>query len=339
MSSSISTPASSSITRDIEGLLASVRNRIENTKVAAEPQSGGEVEAMAGMSATLREGSAEVIDMRRSWIEGPKGKKVSEVFLKTSGEANVRQYLRLQMRYNIDGSNVFVAYRNASLADSEDDTNWRNARASEKACATCVKRKNTCLRRVIDVYGDVDLGACVWCQERSVRCSIAQRGRVGKTSGEKRKKKAEGSSDEEDSSDEEPLVKKAKVAEVVAEDTPVPQLGTSEVDQPNEVEDRVEGEAEQPRVAEGLGQGAREARPDEAALVVALRELTEVCRRGFDDMREGLAELREDSWLLRIAAVEYLEERRRKNLNRLGDWAREREESSEGGSEYNYDWA
>ena len=56
-------------------------------------------------------------------------------------------------------------------------------------------------------------------------------------------------------------------------------------------------------------------------------------------MREGLAELREDSWLLRTAAVEYLEERRRKNLNRLGDWAREREESSEGGSEYNYDWA
>ena len=72
-------------------------------------------------------------------------------------------------------------------------------------------------------------------------------------------------------------------------------------------DDGVGGEAEQPRVAEGLGQGAREARPDEAALVVALRELTKVCRRGFDDMREGLAELREDSWLLRTAAVEYLE--------------------------------
>ena len=78
MSSSTSTPASSSITHDIEGLLASVRNRIENAKVAAEPQSEGEVEALAGMSVTLREGSAEVIDMRKSWIEGPKGKKVSE---------------------------------------------------------------------------------------------------------------------------------------------------------------------------------------------------------------------------------------------------------------------
>ena len=122
----------------------------------------------------------------------------------------------------------------------------------------------------------------------------------------------------------------------MAEDTPpIPELGSGEVEQPSEVVDRVEGEAEEPWVVEG----AREARPDEAALVVALRELTEVCRRGFDDMREGLAELREDSWLLRTAVVEYLEERRRKNLNRLGDWAREREERSEGGSECNYDWA
>ena len=266
--------------------------------------------------------------------------------LKTSGKADEPQYLRLQMRYNIDGSNVFVAYWNASLADSKDDMNWRNARASEKACAMCVKRSNMCLRRVIDVYGDVDLGACVWCQERSVWCSIAQQGWAGKTSGEKRKRsekgkeKAEQTLDEDESSDEEPLVKKAKVAEVVAEDTPpVPEFASGEVEQPNKVEDRVEAEAEQPRVAEGLGQGAREARPEEAALVIALRELTKVCQRGFDDMREGLAELQEDSWILRTVAVEYLEERRRKNLNRLGNWAQEREESSDEESEYNYDWA
>ena len=188
------------------------------------------------------------------------------------------------MRYNIDGSNVFVAYRNASLADSEDNSNWRNTRASEKACTTCVKRTNTCLCRVIDMYSDVDLGACVWCQERSVRCSIAQQGRAGKSSGEKRKRsekgkeKAEESLDEEDSLDEEPLVKKARVAEVVAEDTPpIPELGSGKVERPNEVVDRVEGEAEEPWVAEGLGQGVREVRPEEATLVVALRELTEVC--------------------------------------------------------------
>ena len=78
MSSSTSTPASTSIARSIEDLLATIRHRIENAKSVVEPQSEGEVEALAGMSAMLREGSAEVIDMQRSWIEGPKGKKVSK---------------------------------------------------------------------------------------------------------------------------------------------------------------------------------------------------------------------------------------------------------------------
>ena len=97
------------------------------------------------------------------------------------------------MRYNIDRSNVFVAYRNASLADSEDDTNWRNARASERACMTCIKQRNTCLHWIIDTYSDIDLRACIWCQERSVRCSIAQRGCAGKKSlGEKRKRSEKG---------------------------------------------------------------------------------------------------------------------------------------------------
>ena len=97
---------------------------------------------------------------------------------------------------------------------------------------------------------------------------------------EKGKERVERTLDEDDSSDEEPLVKKVKVAEVVAEDMPPPVLESveGEAQQLDEVEDRVEGEAEQPRVAEGLGQGAREARPDEATLVLALWELTEVCR-------------------------------------------------------------
>ena len=78
MSSSTSTPASTSIARSIKDLLATVRHRIENAKSVVEPQSKGEVKVLAGMSATLREESPEVIDMWRSWIEGPKGKKVSE---------------------------------------------------------------------------------------------------------------------------------------------------------------------------------------------------------------------------------------------------------------------
>ena len=119
-----------------------------------------------------------------------------------------------------------------------------------------------------------------------MRCSIAQRGHAGKGSGEKRKRgekgkeKAERTSDEDDSSDEEPPSKKAKVTEVIAEDTPppIPESVEGKKRQLDEVEDIVEGEAEQPRVAEGLGQGVREARPDEATLVLALWELTEVCQ-------------------------------------------------------------
>ena len=65
MSSSTSTPASTSITRSIKDLLATVRHQIESAKDVMEPQSEGEVKALAGMSATLREGSAEVIDMQK----------------------------------------------------------------------------------------------------------------------------------------------------------------------------------------------------------------------------------------------------------------------------------
>ena len=86
MSSSTSTPASTSIARSIKELLATVRHRIESAKDVVEPQSEGEVKALAGMSATLREGPAKIIDMRKSWIEGPKGKKVSK-----RGSENFRQ--------------------------------------------------------------------------------------------------------------------------------------------------------------------------------------------------------------------------------------------------------
>ena len=76
--SSSTTPNSSNVVCSVEDLLAIVCHRIANLKSIVEPLSGGEVEALAGMSATLREESPEVIDMQESWIEGPKGKKVSE---------------------------------------------------------------------------------------------------------------------------------------------------------------------------------------------------------------------------------------------------------------------
>ena len=63
---STTTPASTSITRSIEDLLATIRHQIENAKSVMEPQSEGEVEVLAGMSTTLREESPEVIDMWKS---------------------------------------------------------------------------------------------------------------------------------------------------------------------------------------------------------------------------------------------------------------------------------
>jgi hypothetical protein len=260
------------------------------------------------------------------------------------------------MRYNHNGSTVFVAYRNASLANSGDDSTWRNARASEKACSACIKRGDTCLRKIVSVYGDVDLGACVWCQERSVRCSIAQRGKARRqSSGEKRKRSEKGKEKEtevgsevEESSGEEPLAKKAKVAgEVEGEvgGSPIAEAGPSGVARTPEVEGagvqgEVPEEAEEVRGEEGGAQGeARRSKSGAALVADAIRELTEVCRRGFDDMREGLAELREDSWLFRRVAEEYLNERRRANLSRLGDWAVEEGEESEEEEEFvDYVW-
>ena len=72
------TPNSSNVICSVKDLLATMRHRIASTKNVVEPPSEGEVEALAGMSMTLREESPKAIDMWESWIEGPKGKKVSE---------------------------------------------------------------------------------------------------------------------------------------------------------------------------------------------------------------------------------------------------------------------
>ena len=62
---------------------------------------------------------------------------------------------------------------------------------------------------------------------------------------------------------------------------------------------------------------------DGAALVVeVIKELTEVCRQGFDNMREELAGLREDRALFRRVAEDYLQQRRQDNLASLAGIAR-----------------
>ena len=85
-------------------------------EAANDPISEGEVEKLtgqAGPSQMMRESSHEVIDMRKPWVEGLKGKKVSNSsVLFFSAEVDLLQYLKLQMRYNMEGSSMFIVYRN-----------------------------------------------------------------------------------------------------------------------------------------------------------------------------------------------------------------------------------
>ena len=240
---------------------------------------------------------------------------------------------------------MFIAYRHAKFAESGDDSTWRNAKASEKPCTTCVRRGNTCLRRLVSTYGDVDLGTCVWCQERSVRCSIAQR---GKSSGEGRKRaradkskqREEVAEEEDESEDEGRLRKKARTedeGEVVAsveQETEVRAEADAEVEVRAEVspEECEEGEV---REEEPARPEPRASSPEDGATLVveAIRELTEVCRRGFDDMREELAGLREDRALFRRVAEDYLQQRRRDNLATLAGIARRGSEDELSSSE------
>ena len=88
MSSSSTTPTSSNLVCSVKDLLATMCHQIVSVKTVVEPPSEGEVEALAGMSLMLREESPKVIDMRESWIEGLKGKKVCERGSETLGEAD-----------------------------------------------------------------------------------------------------------------------------------------------------------------------------------------------------------------------------------------------------------
>jgi hypothetical protein len=64
---------------------------------------------------------------------------------------------------------------------------WALGAFVEKSCAACRKRSDSCLRVVVDDFGDLDLGACVWCKARSVGCSTAQRHGQGRPSKAKAK--------------------------------------------------------------------------------------------------------------------------------------------------------
>ena len=66
--------------------------------------------------------------------------------------------------YNISNEgDSFIVYCDAKHAEESDDLTWHNMRCVQQACTNCKKHRNMCLCKVIDIYGDVDLRACVWC--------------------------------------------------------------------------------------------------------------------------------------------------------------------------------
>ena len=90
-----------------------------------------------------------------------------------------------------------------------------------------------------------------------------------------------------------------------------------------EVSPEVREEGEVPREESARPEPQVSLPEDGAALVVeAIRELTEVCRRGFNDIRGELARLQEDRALFRRVAEDYLQQRRRENLAALAGVAR-----------------
>ena len=171
------------------------------------------------------------------------------------------------------------------------------------------------------MYGDIDLGTCIWCQERSVRCSIAQGGKgSGKVrkqaradKGKQREKVDEEAEDE--SEDEGCLQKKARTENEGGVETLGKQMTEVrakanpgvEVEVRAEVSPEVWEEGEVPREELAHLEPQASSPEDGAALVIeVIRELTEVCRRGFDDMREELAGLWEDRALFRRVTEDYL---------------------------------
>jgi hypothetical protein len=79
-------------------------------------------------------------------------------------------------------------------------------------------RGDSCLHVIVNNFGDIDLGACVWCKARSVACSTAQRrGRRSKAKAKEEPKQKRKASEmgSEASEGEATLLKKTKSRSVV----------------------------------------------------------------------------------------------------------------------------
>jgi hypothetical protein len=169
---------------------------------------------------------------------------------------------------------------------------------------TCVKRGNTCLRRIVDLYGDIDLGACVWCSQWSMKCSISLRGKGSGEGAGKRKRsedgKGKGKAIEEDWDD------------LAGNGGPDPIGEVSEGEERSAKRVRVQGELKDDKVRgsseEVPLQVPRKAVPPATVndLVSSIQELVTVCRDGFAEVREASEKRRE----VHKEYMDYLKERR-----------------------------
>ena len=175
------------------------------------------------------------------------------------------------------------------------------------------------MRVVTDVVtGEVDPGACVWCRERAVRCGIAVRGYAVGGKKRPRKEGAEGPR-------KKPRSEKSKGKEVDPRER-----GDMRVILEDDIEEfEEEEESEVQRIAEvpvAGGSGTRRESPAERRreprmgtsgevqeIVSAVKELTEVVREGFKELKEANRLQR----IINLDLIEKIKNRNWRNYERM----------------------
>ena len=175
------------------------------------------------------------------------------------------------------------------------------------------------MRVVTDVVtGEVDPGACVWCREWAVRCGIAVRGYAVGGKKRPRKEGAEGPR-------KKPRSEKSKDKEVDPRE-----WGDMRVILEDDIEEfEEEEESEVQRIAEvpvAGGSGTRREDPVERRreprmgtssevqeIVSAVKELTEVVREGFKELKEANRLQR----IINLNTIEKIRNRNWRNYERM----------------------
>jgi hypothetical protein len=183
----------------------------EGTMPTQVPEASGKNEDLIPSIGLLDRES--YVDMRAPWVEGAKGEKV-----RLSG-----------MEFGSSLILVVVCSPSAGIPPRLTSVYWLPrieeggwlGRIVEKACAACAKCGDSCLHVIVNDFGDIDLGACVWCKARSVGCSTAQHRGQGGASKAKAKDaeepndKRKASEVKSEDSEEEPLAKKFRLKSII----------------------------------------------------------------------------------------------------------------------------